>query len=46
MYLIWVMLFVLAASYGLCGVLVLFADRVIQQRNSEIAVPIARNGPN
>jgi hypothetical protein len=42
MYLIWVMLVVLVASYGLCGGLVLFAEQLIQPRASErsdLAVP-------
>jgi len=37
MYLIWVMLLTLVASYGLCGALVLFAEQVIQPRGSEVS---------
>jgi len=40
MSLIWVMLLVLAASYGLCGALVLFSEWVIRPRGTEIAVLI------
>ena len=41
-YLIWVMLLVLAASYGLCGALVLFAGWVIEPRGSETVALIGR----
>jgi hypothetical protein len=41
-YLIWVMLLVLAASYGLCGALVVFAARVIEPRGSETVALIGR----
>lgn len=37
MYLNWLMLLVLVASYGLCGALVRFAEQVIQPRGSEIS---------
>jgi hypothetical protein len=42
MYPIWLMLLVLAASYGLCGALALFAERVIQPRGSETVALIGR----
>jgi hypothetical protein len=42
MFLIWVMLLVLAASYGLCGALVFFAARAIQPRGLETAVLISQ----
>jgi hypothetical protein len=37
-YLIWVMLFVLVACYGLCAALVLFAERTIRPRGAESVV--------
>ena len=37
MYLNWLMLLGLVASYGLCAALVLFAEQVIQPRGSEIS---------
>ena len=43
MYLIWVMLLGLIASYGLCAALVRFAEGVIQPRGSELAAPAARS---
>jgi hypothetical protein len=48
MYLVWEMLAVLVAAYGLCGALVLFAERAIQPRASErsdLAVPPPEREP-
>jgi len=36
MYLNWLMLLLLVASYGLCAALVLFAEQVIRPRGSEV----------
>jgi hypothetical protein len=48
MYLIWAMLAMLVAAYGLCGALVLFAERVIQppaSERSDLAVPPPEQRP-
>jgi hypothetical protein len=42
-YLIWVMLLVLAAAYGLCAALVPFAERTIRPRGLETAIVVAQS---